>query len=48
MKARDLMTENPECVTENDTIEHAAQLMRELNVGCSPWWTTPAAGGCAG
>jgi CBS domain-containing protein len=36
MKARDLMTENPECVTEGDTIEHAAQLMRELNVGLIP------------
>jgi CBS domain-containing protein len=36
MKARDLMTENPECVTENDTIERAAQLMRELNVGMLP------------
>jgi CBS domain-containing protein len=36
MKARDLMTENPECVTEGDTVEHAAQLMRELNVGMIP------------
>jgi CBS domain-containing protein len=36
MKARDLMTENPECVTEGDTIEHAAQLMRKLNVGMVP------------
>jgi CBS domain-containing protein len=36
MKARDLMTENPECVTEGDTVEHAAQLMRELNVGLIP------------
>jgi CBS domain-containing protein len=36
MKARDLMTENPECVTEGDTIEHAAQLMRDLNVGLIP------------
>jgi CBS domain-containing protein len=36
MKARDLMTENPECVTEGDTIEHAAQLMRQLNVGSLP------------
>jgi CBS domain-containing protein len=36
MKARDLMTDNPECVTEGDTIEHAAQLMRDLNVGMIP------------
>jgi CBS domain-containing protein len=36
MKARDLMTENPECVTESDSIERAAQLMRELNVGLLP------------
>lgn len=36
MKARELMTENPECVTEQDTVERAAQLMRELNVGLIP------------
>jgi CBS domain-containing protein len=36
MKARELMTENPECVTEGDSIERAAQLMRELNVGMIP------------
>jgi CBS domain-containing protein len=36
MKARELMTENPECVTEGDTVEHAAQLMRKLNVGLIP------------
>ena len=36
MKARELMTENPECLTENDTVERAAQLMRELNVGLIP------------
>jgi CBS domain-containing protein len=36
MKARDLMTENPECVTESDTVEHAANLMRKLNVGLIP------------
>ena len=36
MKARDLMTENPECVSEQDTIERAAQLMREHNVGLIP------------
>jgi CBS domain-containing protein len=36
MKARELMTENPECVTEGDTVQHAAQLMRQLNVGLIP------------
>lgn len=36
MKARELMTENPECVSEGDTIQRAAQLMRELNVGIMP------------
>lgn len=36
MKARELMTENPECVSEQDTVERAAQLMRELNVGLIP------------
>lgn len=36
MKARELMTENPECVSEGDTIQHAAQLMRDLNVGSLP------------
>jgi CBS domain-containing protein len=36
MKARELMTENPECVSEGDTVERAAQLMRDLNVGMIP------------
>jgi CBS domain-containing protein len=36
MKARDLMTENPEILTENDPIERAAQLMRDLDVGIIP------------
>lgn len=36
MKARELMTENPECVTEGETVQRAAQLMRELNVGLLP------------
>ena len=36
MKARELMTENPECLSEQDTVERAAQLMRELNVGLIP------------
>jgi CBS domain-containing protein len=36
MKARDIMTPNPECVTRDDTIAHAAQIMRELDVGFVP------------
>ncbi len=36
MKARELMTENPECLTENDTVQKAAQRMRELDVGLIP------------
>lgn len=36
MNARDLMTENPDCVTEGDTIRTAAQKMRDLNVGLIP------------
>lgn len=36
MKARELMTRDPEFVTENDTIQRAAQLMRDLDVGLIP------------
>ena len=36
MKARELMTENPECLTEDDTVQKAAQRMRELEVGLIP------------
>ena len=36
MKARELMTENPECLTEDDTVQTAAQRMRELDVGLIP------------
>lgn len=36
MKARELMTENPECLTEGDSIQRAAQLMRDLDVGLIP------------
>ncbi len=36
MKARELMTEDPECVSEGETVQRAAQLMRELNVGLIP------------
>lgn len=36
MKAREIMTKDPECLTENDTVQKAAQRMRELNVGLMP------------
>lgn len=36
MKARELMTENPECLTPEDTVQRAAQRMRELDVGLLP------------
>ena len=34
--ARDLMTPNPRCVGENDTLAEAARLMRDLDVGALP------------
>ena len=36
MKARDLMTENPEFVTPDDPITRAAQIMRDIDVGVVP------------
>ena len=36
MKARDLMTSNPECVTSDDTLQAAAQIMRDRDVGAVP------------
>ena len=36
MKASEIMTRNPECVTREDTVRRAAQIMRELNVGFVP------------
>ena len=36
MKARELMTENPECVTREDTLQRAASLMRDRDVGALP------------
>jgi CBS domain-containing protein len=36
MKAREIMTPNPECVTRDDTISRAAEIMRELDVGFVP------------
>jgi CBS domain-containing protein len=36
MKARDLMTSDPFAVVPTDTVGRAAQLMRDLRVGCIP------------
>jgi len=36
MKARELMTSNPECVTRNDTVTRAAEIMRDVDVGIVP------------
>ena len=36
MKVRDIMTANPGCVTLNDTIEHAARMMKLQGVGAVP------------
>src|SRR5690606_22527349 len=36
MKARDLMTSNPEFVTPDDSIDRAAQIMRDVDVGIVP------------
>ena len=36
MKARELMTANPECVTAEDTLQRAAQIMRDSDVGAVP------------
>src|SRR6185436_7067841 len=36
MKARDIMTPNPDVVTPDDSIQKAAQIMRDSNVGMVP------------
>ena len=36
MKARDIMTAEPACCTQDDTIEEAARLMEENDCGCIP------------
>ncbi len=41
MKARDLMTENPEFVTPDDPITRAAQIMRDIDVGIVPVVDSP-------
>ncbi|HSH44482.1 MAG TPA: CBS domain-containing protein [Longimicrobiales bacterium] len=36
MRAREIMTDNPECVTEKDSVQQAARRMKELDVGLIP------------
>jgi CBS domain-containing protein len=36
MKARDVMTENPDVVSEGESVRNAARKMRDLNVGLIP------------
>ncbi len=36
MKAGDIMTPNPSAVTPDETVAHAAILMRDMQVGCIP------------
>jgi CBS domain-containing protein len=36
MLAREIMTSNPQCVTTDDTLEHAARIMRDSDVGLVP------------
>lgn len=36
MLAREIMTTDPECVRANDSIQHAAEVMRDVNVGLVP------------
>lgn len=36
MKARDIMTSNVECVTREDSLTRAAQLMRDADIGAVP------------
>ena len=35
-RARDVMTANPQCVTSDDSITRAAEIMRDSNVGAVP------------
>ncbi|RPI84594.1 MAG: CBS domain-containing protein [Chloroflexi bacterium] len=36
MKIKDIMTSDPHVVSPNETVSHAAKLMKELNVGSLP------------
>lgn len=42
MKARDLMTSNPEFVTPDDSIDRAAQIMRDVDTGIVPVVDNPS------
>ena len=35
-KARDIMTANPQCVTPDDSVTRAAEIMRDADVGVVP------------
>lgn len=41
MRARDVMTPDPKFVTPDDTVVHAAALMRQLDIGMVPVVDTP-------
>ncbi|MEU9714478.1 CBS domain-containing protein [Streptomyces sp. NPDC047976] len=36
LRARDIMTKGVQCVREDQSLQDAARMMRELNVGCLP------------
>ena len=36
MRARDIMTKDPECCRRDDTAQRAAQVMRDRDCGCVP------------
>jgi CBS domain-containing protein len=36
MKAREIMSSNPDCVTGDDTVENAARIMRDRDIGFVP------------
>ncbi|EFL19142.1 CBS domain-containing protein [Streptomyces sp. C] len=36
LRARDIMTQGVQCVREDQSLQDAAKMMRELNVGCLP------------
>ena len=42
MNARDLMTSDPFTVAPTDTVARAAEVMRDLNIGCVPVVEDPA------
>ncbi|MFJ3876082.1 CBS domain-containing protein [Streptomyces sp. NPDC090077] len=36
LRARDIMTKGVQCIREDQSLQDAARMMRELNVGCLP------------